>query len=328
MPQTPDDVGVNITAEQGQSSEKASANTELANLFTAAMAPFVGQMTKLIENVSLLLSSRDPESEEDGETAFVEAVEDSDHERVDMEASLSDILESKTTEKAAPRTSDAFLQELAQNPLVKEQTSPSIHEGLAGIFNGLLSEKMADDKIKAKLDKYTGPENIKGLRTSKVNPLIWNQLSATMKAQDARFQKGQNVLIGSVIAMTKAADLVLAKYSQDRDLITLLTDAIAMALQFNHEVNHSRRVAMKKELHKDYAALCNSSTVEGSSELLFGDLSKLAKDISEANKLTKKVRPPHSTIPAVTNTGDAQVMVRARETEDFIPTQKGSPMIF
>ena len=56
MPQTPDDVGVNITAEQGQSSEKASANTELANLFTAAMAPFVGQMTKLNENVSLLLS--------------------------------------------------------------------------------------------------------------------------------------------------------------------------------------------------------------------------------------------------------------------------------
>ena len=67
MPQTPDDVGVNITAEQGQSSEKASANTELANLFTAATAPFVGKMTKLNENVSLLLSGRNPESEEDGE---------------------------------------------------------------------------------------------------------------------------------------------------------------------------------------------------------------------------------------------------------------------
>ncbi|CAH3188608.1 unnamed protein product, partial [Porites lobata] len=154
---------------------------------------------------------------------------------------------------------------------------------------------MPDDKIKAKLDKYTRPENINGLRTPKVNPLNWSQLSATMKAQDARSQKGQNALIGSVIAMTKATDLVLAKYSQDKDLITLLTDAIAMALQFNHEVNHSRRVAMKKELHKDYAALCNSSTVEGSSEQLFGDLSKLAKDISEANKLTKKVRPSHST---------------------------------
>ena len=121
--------------------------------------------------------------------------------------------------------------------------------------------------------------------------------------------------------MTKATDLVLAKYSQDRDLITLLTDAFAMALQFNHEVNHSRRVAMKKELHKDYAALCNSSTVEGSSELLFGDLSKLAKDIYEANKFIPR-------IPAVPSTGDAQVMVRSRETEDFTPTQKGSTMKF
>ena len=85
---------------------------------------------------------------------------------------------------------------------------------------------MPDDKIKAKLDKYryTRPENIKGLRTPKVNSLIWNQLSATMKAQDARSQKGQNAFIGSALAMTKAADLVLAKYSQDRDLITLLTE--------------------------------------------------------------------------------------------------------
>ena len=63
-----------------------------------------------------------------------------------------------------------------------------------------------------------------------------------------------------------------------------------MALQFNHEVSPPWRVAMKKELHKDYAALCNSSTVEGSLELLFGNLSKLAKDISKANKLTKKVK--------------------------------------
>ena len=63
------------------------------------MAPFVGQMTKLNENVSLLLSGRDLESEEDGETASAEAVEDPDHEGVDMEASLSAILDSKTTDR-------------------------------------------------------------------------------------------------------------------------------------------------------------------------------------------------------------------------------------
>ena len=196
------------------------------------------------------------------------------------------------------------------------------------LFTGLLSEKMPDDKIKAKLDKYTRPENINGLRTPKVNPLIWSQLSATMKAQDARSQKGQNALIGSVIAMTKATDLVLAKYSQDRDLITLLTDAIAMALQFNHEVNHSRRVAMKKELHKDYAALCNSSTVEGSSELLFGDLSKLAKDISEANKLTKKVRPPHSTNSRGDKYGGRSSYGSSQGNRRFHPYSKGKAYNF
>ena len=112
-----------------------------------------------------------------------------------------------------------------------------------------------------------------------------------MKTQDVRSQKGQNTLIGAISAITKAADLALRKYSNDKELITLLTDAVAMALQYNHEVNHSRRLAMKREMHKDYAALCNLSTVDGTSEYLFGDLSKLAKDITEANKLTKKVRP-------------------------------------
>ena len=139
MPQTPDDVGVNSNAKQGQSSEKASANKELVNLFTAAMAPFVGQMTKLNENVSLLLSGTiqswsrtvKPPLPKQSKTLIMK----------EWIACLSAILDSKTTDKAAPRTGDAFLQELAQDLSVREQTSPQIHEGLAGIFDRFLSEK-------------------------------------------------------------------------------------------------------------------------------------------------------------------------------------------
>ena len=64
-----------------------------------------------------------------------------------------------------------------------------------------------------------------------------------------------------ITAMTKAADLALGKYSQDKELITLLTDAVAMALQYNHEVNHSRRLAMKKEMHKTHAALMKRTSL-------------------------------------------------------------------
>ena len=50
---------------------------------------------------------------------------------------------------------------------------------------------------------------------------------------------------------------------------------------------------MKKELNKGYGSVC--STVVETSGYLFSDLSKLAKDISNANKLTKKMRPSQST---------------------------------
>ena len=91
-----------------------------------------------------------------------------------------------------------------------------------------------------------------------------------------------------------------------------------MALQYNHEVNHSQRLAIKKEMHKDYAALCNLSTVDGTSEYLFGDLSKLAKDITEANKLTKRVHPNIAGIPVAINTLDAQHMAQASEDSSLI----------
>ncbi|PFX17315.1 hypothetical protein AWC38_SpisGene18362 [Stylophora pistillata] len=120
-------------------------------------------------------------------------------------------------------------------------------------------------------------KNVHGLRTPKVNPSIWSQLSTTIKAQDVRSQKGQNPLIGAITAITKAADLALGKYSQDKELITLLTDAVAMELKYIHEVNHSRSMAMKKEMHKDNAALCNLFSGDGTSEYLFRDLLKLAK---------------------------------------------------
>ena len=106
---------------------------------------------------------------------------------------------------------DNLLKELAQELVVSEKTSPPLREGLAAIFNNLLSEKMGDEKLKAKLDKYPRPENGKGLRAPKVNPSIWSQLSTSMKTQDVRSQKGQNTLIGAISAMTKAADLALGK---------------------------------------------------------------------------------------------------------------------
>lgn len=48
-------------------------------------------------------------------------------------------------------------------------------------------------------------------------------------------------------------------------------------------------MSMKKELHKDYVSLCHINPAEeGNFEFLFGDIAKATKDITEANKLTKR----------------------------------------
>ena len=109
---------------------------------------------------------------------------------------------------------------------------------------------------------------------------------------DSRTPKSQNVLVAGAVATLKATDLVLESALKDnKDLVTFMTDAIALTLQGQRDLNTARRRAMKNDLNKDYAALCSSSPVDETYEYLFGDLSKSAKGITDANRLTKKVRP-------------------------------------
>lgn len=188
--------------------------------------------------------------------------------------------------------STSALHDIAQDLDLSEKTGSAVDEELANIVNSLLRDKIPDEKTQAKVDQYPKPANIEGLRTPRVNPLIWSQLPAQVRTQDSKHQKSQNSLVAAVVAITKATDIVLKQNQSDnKELLTTLTDGIALAMNCLHDMNSTRRQSMKKDLHRDYAALCNATTVPSSSEFLFGDLSKLTKDISDANKLTKKVRP-------------------------------------
>jgi len=129
-----------------------------------------------------------------------------------------------------------------------------------------------------------------------VNPLIWSQIPVQVCTSDSKSQKSQNALVASIVAMIKATNLMLKQEdkdakAKDKAVVSTLTDAITLAMQRFHDMNALRHLAMKKDLHHDYLALCTSTTIPPTSEYLLGDLSKLTKDISDANKLAKKVRP-------------------------------------
>lgn len=244
----------------------------------AMFAALLEQMKKMNENI---LSMNEPVDLGDDET--------SSNDGQSFDGRVANLTASSTKEPN-------ILADIARDLDASEKTGPAASEDLAGIVNALLKEKLPEEKIQLKVDMYPRPQNVTGLRTPRVNPLIWNQISATSRTNDSKTQKSQNALVAGVGAMIKATDTILKSELKDnKELIQFMTDAIALTIQYQHDLNAARRRAMKNDLNKDYAALCNSPPDDPTSEFLFGDLSKLAKDISDANRLTKKVRPSSST---------------------------------
>ena len=72
------------------------------------------------------------------------------------------------------------------------------------------------------------------------------------------------------------------------ELLQEATDAFALFVNANTELNHRRRELIKPDLHNDYKHLCSSSLAI--TDRLFGDdLPKLVKDLTEVNRVGKKV---------------------------------------
>ena len=277
------------TSDPGEGSPSRSETQNFAVMFKSVM----NEMKELKQTVASLLEPVD-----DGE------YEDNTAESNDLEGAATPVggkepNAGETSKTPAPTTSGSkLLAEIVQDLDIEEKTGNDVDEGLVKLLNGLLKDKLQEDKVQTRIDKYPRPGNVEGLRTPRVNPLIWNKIPPQARTNDLKSQKSQNALVASIVAMIKATTLVLESEdadatAQNKEIMSTLTDAITLAMQCFHDMNSSRRQAMKKDLHRDYSALCNNTTVPPTSEYLFGDLSKLTKDISDANKLAKKVRPQH-----------------------------------
>ena len=183
----------------------------------------------------------------------------------------SESLDKRVAKLTASRSTEPnVLADITCDLDASEKTGAAVSEGLANIVNSLLKEKLPDEKIQLKIDLYPKPQNVTGLRTPRVNHLMWNQISPMSRTNDSRTQKSQNALVAGVVAIIKATDLVLESELKDnKDLVKFMTDAIALTLQGHHDLNTARRRAMKNDLNKDYTALCSSSLVDQTYKYLF-----------------------------------------------------------
>ena len=270
--------------------ERGTTSSSLTDMFSLLLQ----EMKSINSGISALQDARlfDEDVEEVSLSTDEEGQVETEHRDADVE-SIDTRVNKLVENQTKPNPNPDILTNIAQEFAIKENTGEEVNESLADIVSSLVKTRLSEDKLKQKLQKYPRPANIAGLITPRINPLIWGQISSNTQQSDAKSQKAQHTLIGAASAIVKSVDHVLKTDSSNKELISMLTDALAFVLQCNHDTNHLRRLALKKDLHKDFAALCNVNTPAG--EYLFGDLSKLTKEISDANKLAKKVRPPAST---------------------------------
>ena len=214
---------------------------------------------------------------------------------MDVDTTVNDLLtndKEQGTEKqpnGASRVGD-FLARV-KNDLKSEETGPPFHEELAKIGTRLVLDDMLEDKLQEKLNKYPQPENCEGLTKVRANQLIWNNLSPSVRSQDLRFKKVQTSIVKGMTALARVADAILKNVNEINGGKVLAQEAIDSLSLFTHanaELNTRRKELIKPGLHSDYKHLCSAS-IPVTAEL-FGDyLSKQVKDISEVNRVCRRV---------------------------------------
>jgi len=150
---------------------------------------------------------------------------------------------------------------------------------------------MLEERLQEKINKYPQPENCEGLTKVQVNQLIWDNLSSTIRSQDLKFQKVQTSVVKGMTTLARVTDAILKRVNEingGKVLAQEAIDSLSLLAHANTELNNRRKELIKPDLHTDYKHLCSASTTV-TAELFGDDLSKQVKDISEVNRVGRKV---------------------------------------
>lgn len=181
-----------------------------------------------------------------------------------------------------------------------ERVATDIDGQLVNIVNNVLKKRLPDDKLKEKLQAYVRPGNCGGLTQTRVNPEIWEKLSAATKSRDLKAQRAQQAIVQVMVAVTHATNNLVASTRSDEpltknkmaDTVTCLVDALALLGYVNQDVNQRRREDHRGDLNQAYRGLCNADT-EGSAWLYGDDLTTRVKAINETNRIASSIAGRH-----------------------------------
>lgn len=162
---------------------------------------------------------------------------------------------------------------------------------LADLATKRWGKKLSSEKLKNLLDKYKRPENCEDIKATKVNPEIWNQLSANKRKVDLQLSNMQQVVREVTFATLQTTNVLLqnASISLSSNLIMQSVDVVALLGHVNTQLAQFQREQIKPALKQEYSTIC-SAEVPLMSQYLFGDeLAKQLQDARESSKISQSV---------------------------------------
>ncbi|CAB4043109.1 Hypothetical predicted protein, partial [Paramuricea clavata] len=296
------------TLEQGFAKMATSLSTAIENAFKNFsdkfdVDPIEDELLTELEEGELETNGSDGENGRQNDRHSQEEPDVSDGTNVQR------MIERAKTQNATEQAKEPSVLDGIRGEMKTAETGPKVNDDLAEIVNGLVQKGLSEEKLQDKLNKYPSPENCEALSKVRVNQLIWDNLQPNTRSQDLRFQKVQTALIKGMAAIVRATDTALAHVTTlpaGKEIVESMTDAIALCAHANSELNIRRKELIKPDLHEDYKHLCSAS-VPSSSQLFGDDLSKQVKDLTEVNKVGRKMtrhnNKPYARAPAYSYRG-------------------------
>ena len=165
---------------------------------------------------------------------------------------------------------------------------------LATLINDMLQNDLTENRLNAKTEKYSRPQNIEKLAVTRINKPLWRKLSSEAKQKDIKAQAFQKTMLKGLIPLFQLTDELLDK-SNDDSMTQKALDSMGLLCQAHRDINAWRKTNIEQELAGSYRQLCTEDDVN--EPLLFDNLQEKIKCIQETDKLTYKIRGSYNRRP-------------------------------
>ena len=153
------------------------------------------------------------------------------------------------SEAAKSEENDTLLNEIEHSLNEEEKTDDLVSKNLVNIADKRWLQKLGDDQLEDKIEKYHRSANCEKLAVTQVNPEIWGKLDRFARAKDLKFSRLQKQVtkVGQIV-LKNTKHLLKTKTNSSNlcldDLIRMNTDALALLGHVCFEITQRLRHAV------------------------------------------------------------------------------------